>query len=429
MSRLRALQTALESVDFQKSRVFFDELSLAVSELRKLPKVNRNAVEVAGITKVIFHHTGINLDGVYFNDVDVEMVAVPIIDPRSPLITYMQEGLRVQSHPSDGVDRSLIYDLGTVDLVHGRVTGVFSKVRSEIYLGSVMFNYMTDREIAACILHEVGHLFAMFEYMSHTATLAVNLNYCASQLTETNDKEQRVKIIINAVKNLGTTIDNVEELALAKDPKIPLTIIMENYTRKARSGVGSDFYDYRSWEALADQFATRQGAGRDLVTGLDKMARRYGGYAKKGTFMDVLNYTASIVGWGAALVASITYWPLALVIGGLVGYSLTSPFPPEGKYDNPTARLTRVKNELVGALKDSMLPLERQKSLQADIAAVDEIIAKIGKEDSFFNILWRAMTPYRRDNYRQIQLQQDLEKLANNELFLAASKLNTLAAH
>lgn len=425
MSWRDRIQTTLESIDYQKSHHLFEELALAVSELRKLP-ANKNALEIAGITKIIHARTGLNLDGEYLPHYFNASIMPPFLDARSPLTTYLVEGLKVTSKDRLGLDHSKISDMGTIDLSKAYVTGVFSKVRGKLYVGRPVLDLLTDRELAAVILHEVGHNFAFFEYITHTSTLAVNLNYCASELANTNDRKQRVKIIINTVKNLNTELDDPEALADSKSIKTVLSVILESYTRRVRSGTGSNFYDFRSYEALADQFATRQGGGKDLVVALDKINTAFGNYSHKGTFGNAYEYISEVIGMVSIPVMAYVSPIVGAILALFVGILLISPFPPEGTYDDPVARLTRVKNELVGHLKDKTLLPEYQIKLQQDIEAIDEIIDRIGKTDTFLNKVWRVLTSYRRKNYRQIGFQQELEKLANNELFLSASKLATL---
>lgn len=425
MSALYSLVPSLESIDFQKTHVLFDELTMAIAQLRKQPSTNRGAVEQCGITKIIFHHTGINLDGEYCNNYFNASILPPFVDARSPLLTYITEGLKVQNNDRPGLDHTQMTAEGTIDLANSKVTGVFQQLKGQLYVGSSLFDALSDREIAAIILHEVGHQFAYFEYIVHTCTLAVNLNYCATQLAEVQDKEQRVKIIINTSKNLGIEVQDPEALASSKDFKTPVVVLMETYTRQVRSGTRANYYDYRSWEALADQFATRQGAGRDLVVGLDKIMRMFGAYGSSSVGAQVFAYFAEVCFVIVNLGLIIASFGFMALFWALV---LSSPFPPEGTYDNPKARLTRVKNELIGALKDKSLPVPIQKTLQDDIACVDTLIEGIGKESGFVDFLWRNLTAYRRENYRQVEFQAELEKLANNELYLASSKLKTLSA-
>lgn len=427
MSWRQKLETALESIDYQKSHLFFDELTMAVAELRRLP-VNKNAVEIAGITKIIHAHTGLNVEGIYNPHWLNAGIMPPFIDAHSPLMTYLIEGLRVHTDDRPGLDHVKVFDTGTIDLEKGRVSGVFTKVESKLMIGAPYVDLLTDREVAAGILHEVGHVFAVFEYIAHTSTLAVNLNYCASQLAKTNNKQQHIKIIINTLKNLDIEVDDVETLADAKSPDTVVSVILESYTRRARSGTGASFYDYRSWEALADQFSTRQGAGRDAVTGLHKLDQAFGNYAKKGSFWNAMNYVVEILSVPLKLI-----FAAVPIIGQLYALNvlldLCSAFPPEGLYDSPVERATRIKNELIGHLKDQTLLPEQQLEVQKSIASIDEVIAEVGKVDSLGMKVWRVLTSYRRKNYKQIEFQQELEKLANNELFLTASKFATLNTH
>lgn len=419
------LRLSLESIDYKQKPELFEQLATAVGELRKQPKSNRNALEVVGITKIIFEHTGINLDSEYLPNYFNASILPPFIDARSPLLTYIMEGLKVGNDDRPGLDHSLMFDEGTIDLENGKVDGVFSKVKGTLHVGFPLLAHLTDREVAAIILHECGHQFAYFEYITHASTLAVNLNWCASRLAKTNEKTARVRLIINTAKNLKVNVDDPDKLADPADPQAAITVLMESYTRRVRSGTGADFYDFRSWEALADQFATRQGAGRDLATGLDKLMRTFGVYG--GIGVTLLSYLGDIAVVGGLIGSLITSPVVGFLVLGLVGLSLVSPFPPEGTYDNPKQRLVRVKNEMIGALKDPNVPADFAKRIHEDVAKLDELIDNVGRFDSLISGLWRVMTSYRRGNYRQIELQAELEKLANNDLFLAASKLNTLA--
>jgi hypothetical protein len=431
------LKVSLEAIDYQKSNVFFKELTAAVAVLRENTSPNTSSVDDAGITRIVAHHTGLSLrseylTGIFGLDANASMMP-PYMDPRSPLLAGIPAGLSAPKDWQQDVELKNIFH-GTIDLKAGRVSGVFSDVMGLLTLSTGLLKLLSDSEVAAVILHECGHLFTYFESMVQTVTTAAAMQYVVQSLAATPDREIRAQLIRKMSAKLDIDIKDPAELAGQSD-KVVCTVILKAYTENGRSGTGGDYYDLRTWEAMADQYASRNGAARDLATGLDKIWKAYGMAERRGglgmtkfILLESMKVALVLVLGTMTIAGGAVGGPLATLYGSflavlIIGGRLASTGPKEGTYDKPGERLDRIKNDLVGALKDRRLSADEQERIRADIQLVEDIRAGISDRDTFFQFVWKNLTSYRRENYNQIEFQHELEKLANNDLFVASSRL------
>ncbi|MNI42524.1 hypothetical protein D3C73_968230 [compost metagenome] len=127
----------------------------------------------------------------------------------------------------------------------------------------------------------------------------------------------------------------------------------------------------------------------------------------------------------ATIVRVILFFALIIPTFGLVFLILL--FNPAIKvYDEPEARLARMKRELVASLKDKTLPPQQRKALVDDIDAVDALLAKIDDKRGLMELFYTSVLPSGRRQYQQLRFQVELEKLVNNQLFVTAEKLTNL---
>ena len=95
-------------------------------------------------------------------------------------------------------------------------------------------------------------------------------------------------------------------------------------------------------------------------------------------------------------------------------------------YDEPESRMRRIKQQIIQAMKDKRLPKDEIIRMEEDLKAIDIVMDKVKDKRQWLGILGDYITSTGRKNRNTIVLQQQLEQLANNELFAKAAQFKTL---
>lgn len=411
---------AQEAIQFQ-SGVFFKELSFAIGELRK--EKSQKALQasdlIENLQKTIQHHTGlmVRLDF----DMEGPSVDIPHVDRNHPFLAEWMRGFIDDTdvframQKADGIVR------GTVDLKTGRASGVFSEILSTIHIPVQFFltTQYQDEEIAAIILHEVGHLLTYYEFITRTVSTNQVLAAVSRGLANADSAEKRSAVIISAQKALRLKEKGVDELAKSSNAEVVNCVIISQLIEETRSELGNNIYDITSWEYMADEYATRHQAGRYLVTAFDKVYRNANHKAFRNTGVFIGMEALKLLLLASAVIGGI---------GPMFAIILISADSDPVNYDSPEARMRRVRNQIVENLKKRDLSKADQIRLQEDLAAIDNVAKHVKDRQQFFGALYDFFSPTGRRNKKEIEFQRELEGILNNELFAKASALKTLEA-
>jgi len=403
---------ATESIEFQNGTLF-KELTLAFAEMKKMGKEEVAEGEaVHNVIGIIKHHTGLN---VFINVADIPpSVDIPAVNKNNPLINSFirnflssSDGLRMINE-ADGVAR------GSVSLKTGKVSGIFSEVKSTINLPVEIFTTKTHEpeEIAAITLHEIGHLFTYYEFMSRSVTTNQALAGLSKALDGSGSVQDRESVLITIKKAMKLTDLDEKELAKSNNNKVIEFVVISSIARQVESEIGTNIYDFSTWEYLADDYATRQGAGRHLVIALDKLYRGYWNISFRSLPVYIAMEALKLV-----LVALSPFFVMFMLMDG----------SGEPTYDRPGARFKRVRNQIVEALKNDKLSKDDVENLNADLVAIDKMLESIEDRRQWVAVLWESVIPSERKMRSQQRLQQELEAIATNELFVKAAQLKQMA--
>lgn len=409
---MRLINPSLESIQFQSTQ-FRDELILAMEAIDRLgaSKVP-DSEEEERVGRLIKDYTGLNITVTFGKH--QPQIHVPDVNKNNILIqnylrTYIDgvDGLAFLQK-NDGIMR------GSVDLVRGKVSGVFSEFPAVLRMPLTMVgnSKYTPGMKAAVVLHEVGHLFYFCYFMAHTATVNQVLSSMSKALDKSGSVEEREVVLISVKQALKLKDLNTLELAKSTDKKIVEAVVVSSVARESKSQLGRSIYDSTSWEYLADQYAARCGAGRDLALALDTIYRGSWNISFRSLpaylFMEVLKITALFM-----------IGPLSLLLFAMDGN--------DSRYDKPGARMLRVRSQIVENLKDRDLDKEDVVRLEEDIKVIDNLLKDVNDRRQFFGVLWDSLSPSARKDHNYTGLQQELETLANNDLFVKAAQLRTSA--
>ena len=417
-----SLVAAFEAIDHQFQSPLFKELSIHIDEFLKTDrKVSTFNKTCAGkLEKSIQRTTGMNTKFTYHAvEAYVAYVELPVIDRNHPLLV---DGFRQIANPErmiKEIERTGSALRGGVDRQKSRVSGVFSEIPFKVGIASGFFNgRFSAGEVASVIIHELGHIFTHFEYLGSNITTNFVLQHISRELTNTREVKRKYEILSESTSALGIELEDTEALVRTQNETVIQTVVLREVLKKRYSELGSDTADMTASEMLADQFTSRHGAGRELITAMDKWERAYRGTAHATTAEYLMAESFKML---LLLVAT----PLTLLIAPYLAFFVLDP--TKDIYDKPKARMERVRRDMVDALKDTSRSADYQKQLVEDIEVVDKILAEIEDRNTFLQAFWIAVWPGTRDNYRQLKFQQDLEMLVNNDVFVKASKIKSLS--
>lgn len=415
----RGLSPSLEAIAFQSNGLLFQELTLAFTALEKIRNPTQTEVDAQGIPALVKRRTGMTVSfGVDPCPQPNAYVIPPSIDKNHALVMpewrqYVgnKEGVTLANASKGALQ-------GSVDLKTGMVSGVFTQITFSTFLtaGLLQSTAFTGAEKAAVYLHELGHLFTYCEFLGFTVTTNIHLHAATEAIFNEPDLVRKYQIVTEASKVLGVKFEDPDALVKIGNKEVLQTVILRETLTQTRSAMGSSIYDLTGWEALSDQFATRHGAGRDLVTALVKIHKGQMMPAYQSTLLHLILTAIKVV------------WFMLIVVGTWgVGLLLLMINPAVKLYDDPEARLSRIRRDMTAALKDRDLPAAARSKVLEDIEVIDAILEPINDKRGMLELLHTAVSPKGRRQYNQLQFQVDLEKLVNNDFFLTAAKLKALS--
>ena len=435
LTKIKHLSVAQEAIDFQDEK-FFKELVLVYTPYvtGSVPK-NQEAAALAKAVAAVINKF---IDG----NVTVQLnhyptcIWTPLLDASNPMTALWSEYIRNE----DGLD--MIKKAGGslkagVDLKKSKLLGAFTKVSAKINIDLDHFKpgiaRLTAEELAAITLHEVGHLFTYLEMMDRTMSANLVLTGLDKVLRSGADVARREMTIEAAGKAAGLEKKVIEDLKKSGADSAVTTVILTEYSKSLKSSNGNNFYDYNSWEMAADQFAQRHGAGRHIVTALDKLFTAYGAEALRGNiaylFGEAVKMVQALFIAGGSVLTAIGTGPIGLFfmfLGfGLVYLMASSDHERDGApvYDKPLERAQRVRRQFVERTKNPNLPKAVVEQILQDVAVIDQTVANYASRKGWMETIWNVFSSARHDS---VKYQQELEKLAMNDLFLRAADLKHL---
>jgi hypothetical protein len=417
----QTLQIANEEVDFQ-SGAFYRELCALFTELEGVkPEAIPDHDAAMQLPALIAHYTGMKVKVAWGKEGPAAWP--PAMTKNHVLLSRWGDHYRHYMVTNVDADRliaeSRTRPVGRVDRKNGRVSGVFSEVESTVGLPVTLFaKKFTAGEVAALTLHELGHLFALFDLVSH----ALTTNQILAGLSKKLDQSAGIKdreAVLAKVKSVAELKDlDVEMLARSNDRKVVELVVVSSIARELQSELGMPLFDTNSFEALADQYAVRMGAGRELVTAQEKINRAAGHIAYRGWIAWLFTEALKVILLLAVPLSLGGTWSMLMA-----SCTADSTGGENEAYGSVKTRYGRIREQLVEAMKNSELDKEAQVSYAEDIEAIDEILATVNDRRQLFSYLADFLSPSRRQRISQEKLQRELEGIANNDLFVKAAAL------
>lgn len=432
-------------IRYQLNDPFVDKLVEVMAYTRKKVRANNNAdttVECKAICGLINKRFGDILESFKISD-DLDFNAGAIIPG-----VFKINALPLSTNKSR-VDFKLDVRAGKVPDINwggamdklrplkNRLIGInFDEARIEnglpeecelvITLGVLLSN-CSDRAIAAVVLHEIGHLFHHYAtVISNTYTNTVLLE-AAKRLALNTDPKIKVEIIARVNDEYFdrvTPLLDAEELAQDETNRNAILRLAFVGHKYIRSELGYNFYDGRMSEQIADKMVGRFGLGGEMA---ELMSDEWGPPPK--SMYPALGFgslsIAAIIGslCGSFLAAGIA----AVALGGLVVLSMVASKPPKYQiYDNTKDRIKMLRVDMISALKNKEIDnstcafvLKQLDQIEQALSDYDKTLRFSEKLDEVAN----RLVTYFNGTLREETINKDLERMANNELFVATKRL------
>lgn len=412
----------LESIDHQTDGLLMSDITTFITEVTEAKKRDFNEVSAKvekKIEKVVLDRTGLNINFEFKRCGYINAYVIPPqIDRNHPLLTDFHRAM----YESDGIrkvkDKKTVLS-GSVDKKKAKVSGVFSDISVKVVITRELLTsgIFSPDEMAAILIHELGHVFTYYEYLGFGMTTNYILHQASRELSSTNEHKRRVQIVKEGSKALGIDLDDPDMLVASQNDVVIQTVILRKAMEKRTSELNSGTYDLTAWEMMSDQFVARHGGGRSLVTGLDKLFRFSGDNAYSGSFA---YHAMEVVKLLFIIVATNILAPLVLIT--LLMFVDTN----EDLYDTAKARMERVKRDMQSSLKDRSLSKEVVNKTTEDLEVIENILSEMVERRTYLQFFWSTLRKKGRHNYQQTKFQQELEIMVNNEIFTRAAKLRTI---
>lgn len=315
---------------------------------------------------------------------------------------------------------------GTVDIKAARVSGAWEQMTSYLYMPATLFekdSFWTAGEAAAVLIHELGHVFGYMEFVGRSVTTNQVLAALTHSLAPDFPITDRVAIFKKAGDLQQMDRQELDALMDCKDVAGGTVVLLRSAYQRSISELGASVYDAVGNEQLADQFASRMGAGRDLVVALDK-AERHGRWKKRTAGYYLMSAMATVLGLAALSVMTVCtlgVWPLLYFKSEVDRNTKVTTF-----YDTPYSRFLRIKHDCVERLKNRDMDPVMKAATLADIETIDAVIDLQKQNLGILDSLRYHFNANFRKAHDTEQMQKDLEKLAFSDLFTHAAKFSTL---
>lgn len=428
------MQVAMEAIGFQGPEVANKLAAYLTDIMQERTGKEADASKARkDMIKYLKDTTGMKLDIIF--DTDMAPCTLPFhINPDTILGYKTLKDFYVEESNATMKRLKEVKNRSHIDLDKGRVSGIFSEYETPIYMGYYALRSlrMTPREIAAILAHEVGHCLVAYE-MAFRTVRTNQILAAASKAAAGGDKGQYEYVLKTAEEVLDLKSGMFDEIKETKDQKTVMTVIMGKAERKTHddSLMGNTTYDITTFEALADNYAARLGLGKELVTGLEKLYREFGAAEFSfrariaATMLDiysVVSMIGAVIAMGSNPIMGALY--LGLNMWGL--YARLDGRDHNNVYDKLTIRFKRVKEQIIQYLKDKSLPAADVKRSLESVAHIEKTIAQISEYKGFLPAIFNMVDPASRAVNSARDIQQNLEAMVANDMYLKAAALRTM---
>lgn len=448
MNELIKQGLGLESIDFQTDD-FFDKIEEWVRKARQdygLMNATTKSEQkrdniTAALSKIIKDRTNMNIEAhTWFSPIGIDAWTVFSVVPAHNINSARMTGEDRSIHSTKEF-MNLYEELskrspGYLDRKKAKVYGFFSEVKFDLVLGINFLKNpeLTTHEIAGIILHEIAHCWDMLEKMSVTYSITQGMSELHRSLTGVTDPADR-KYMLDYLskKELNLLKDHDLDTVSKAAPSTIVTLIIADRVCRLKSQTGVTGAELKSSEDAADVFAARFGAAKHLASATSKVGKEFIDMRSRSKaqhyFIQVITATFYGVLYKLGSFSYLAGLPAAVALTTLLGINLIfrDPFDSGSRHADTGKRMINMRNQLIIRLKDRDLPKQVRDSVVSEIKMVDTLIADINDNHDILDVFVRVANPMKTSKLRKQELMYHLERMANNKLFAASAKIQSLA--
>lgn len=347
----------------------------------------------------------------------------PSIDKNSPLWRQLFKDYFGDELESDAKELAKKSSAAVMELFIDAETGEYSGPLSKVEVPIVISwdlcvgDRITAEEASAVICHEIGHADTMYRSIGWTVRSNIVLNQFHRVMMGNEVRDTKVEVLSKVCKQEGLPLaDQVPWIVDANDPDTAMVIALGAMGHQQRDEMGACGYEARNFEALADTYANRHGLGNELVIGLSKLP---------GASVWVKESAARIAAQAATFMLHMSLTVMSGGVWAVIPVMLILSHDPEDTiYDPPADRAGRIVREQIISMQ------QRRGNLTPDeidkLKTIQNIADMYVESDDWVEFLNEALTPSGRRARAVRQLQQSLERLAANPLFVKAAEFENL---
>ena len=289
-------------------------------------------------------------------------------------------------------------------------------------------NYgLTEKEILAVILHEIGHCWTHWEYCYKVFASVQVLNDVVRE-----EYAKKNKTPVDTIKVFYNKTGLPETKSDAKDMATLTIKAYKDILRGSAIGLASNHSTTDS-EQQADEFATRFGLGKEIVTALNKLApggwNRYDYIGDALTSMTLMCVVGILSVAMTAPAAALGLAGISAMLLGFIGFESLGSLHDKSRwitYDDSYMRYKRVRNTMVRRLvwvEDKAVKNE----ILDNIDAVDKIYKQIELDTK--SSIWKKISDWicsDKASFDAIKVDELLEAMSANEIHVAAARLSNM---
>ncbi|QVW28559.1 hypothetical protein pEaSNUABM8_00062 [Erwinia phage pEa_SNUABM_8] len=432
---------AAESIKFQDKKKLA-ALAEIIAAFQAAGDYSVAAYDTSGVAEWVQDTVGIGIKLSTGHELGLEhelfaAVEPPQIDANNPIIADLQKTTYQGNKDLDLYTKFLKDNAlnGEFDDANAKLKGDLSKITSPLYVTPEIFKgraELTAYEIAAIILHEVGHVYWYLRTLMRGVVVNLIADAAANRMMEMDSPQEKLRVVKDVERMLNTKINQPE--TICNDYKkenmymhlVTQTLLMRPNITGGR-GVGN-----RVWERAADDFAARFGAAPHLASALYKMEMSNWWILRNNAYTNIYTHLFGELIEISGLVIAMSN-PIGAVFSTIsVLFGLLINDPGSTIYDPPQERFEALRRNLVEELTtlkgvNTKQAQENRDRCLKGIAQLDQILKNVKDKDNVYAFILKNLTSYGRKEKAAVDYQRQLESYMSNDLRIASAKLQQLA--
>lgn len=327
----------------------------------------------------------------------------------------------------------------SVDTKTGHISGGYADLSFTIvvdFLGLSKIYKFTAAEIAATIIHEVGHIFSFLHFNNKISIINSAIYNIYSQ-GNTDDINKKYSVVYKELKAIDDKVTEKQIEDMVKGNSITASIAYFDFIVRNTSvenlltGLSAKNHGFNT-ETVADQFAVRMGFGDSIFGALNKCTgRKFPVWLKFIAYCVLMKVIITFYCFGYSIILGLLTGLYAIIPGFAVTitaiimafkYISDDIQSSDNTYKYKKERLQKIINETIDSLKNvrdtefKQSTIESIKIMKSIVKGLPNEHGAIAKATLMINKNARLEAGY--------SIQQDLlERIASNELFVKAVEL------